>query len=194
LPPFKAPYQDGFSLLVVLLRPQSRGHLALASTDPAQPMKIHQNFLAAASDWHNLRAGVHMVRAIAREQALARFIESEIAPAPGKDSDADIEAHIRAAAITVHHPLGTCRMGLASDAMAVVDADLRVHGVEGLRVVDSSVMPDMVGGNINGPVMMIAERAADLIRGQIPLAPSESKDTHLDAPRQAPMSRAEALS
>ena len=178
LPPFKAPFQDGFSLLVVLLRPQSRGRLVLASADPAAAPKIHQNFLAEAADWEGLRKGMRMVRGIARESALAPFVEREIAPAGGKDSDADLDAHIRAAAITVHHPLGTCRMGPAGDALAVVDEQLRVRGVEGLRVVDASVMPDMVGGNINGPVIMIAERMADLIRGRAPLAPHEPQALH----------------
>ena len=86
-------------------------------------------------------------------------------------SDDGLDAYIRATAATAHHPLGTCKMGLDGDAMAVVDAELRVRGIEGLRVVDASVMPDMVGGNINAPVIMIAEKAADLIRGRSPLAP-----------------------
>ena len=89
---------------------------------------------------------------------------AEIAPGTGKESDADLDAHIRALSITVHHPLGTCRMG------EVVDEQLRVQGIERLRVVDASVMPDLVGGNINAPVIMIAEKAADLIRGRQPLA------------------------
>src|SRR5205823_14870150 len=86
-------------------------------------------------------------------------------------SDDQIDAYIRATAITVHHPLGTCKMGGASDPKAVVDAECKVIGVDGLRVVDASVMPDLVGGNINAPVIMIAEKAADLIRGREPLAP-----------------------
>ncbi len=84
-------------------------------------------------------------------------------------SDADLDAYIRATAATAHHPLGTCKMGVAGDRMAVVDPELRLHGVDGLRVVDASVMPDLVGGNINAPVIMIAEKAADLIRGRKPL-------------------------
>jgi choline dehydrogenase/4-pyridoxate dehydrogenase len=86
-------------------------------------------------------------------------------------SDADIDTHIRATAITVHHPLGTCKMGVESDPGAVVDTECRVFGIDGLRVVDASVMPDLVGGNINAPVIMIAEKAADLIRGRDPLPP-----------------------
>ena len=89
---------------------------------------------------------------------------------PAATSDEAIDAHIRATAVTAHHPAGTCRMG--TDAMAVVDPELRVRGTEGLRVVDASVFPDLVGGNINAPVVMIAEKAADLIRGRTPLAPA----------------------
>ena len=95
------------------------------------------------------------------------FVEGEIAP--GSDADDDIDALIRASGITVHHPAGTCRMG--TDPLAVVDPTLRVRGADRLRVVDASVMPDLVGGNINAPVIMIAEKAADLIRGRPPLAP-----------------------
>jgi choline dehydrogenase-like flavoprotein len=142
------------------------------------PVRIHQNFLAADRDWRTLRAGLRFVREVARQRPLAPYVAAELAPGPGKASDADLDAHIRATAITVHHPLGTCRMGLASDPLAVVDPELRVLGVPGLRVVDASVMPDLVGGNINAAVIMIAERAADLIRGRMPLAP-----VNLGAPR-----------
>ena len=92
------------------------------------------------------------------------FIAREIAPGADKFSDADIDAHIRNTAITVHHPLGTCRMGLDSDALTVVDPELRVRGLDALRVIDASVMPDMVTGNINAAVVMIAERVAELMR------------------------------
>ena len=111
-----------------------------------------------------------MVREVANQAPLRPFIAAEIAPGTGKDSDPDINAHIRATGISVHHPLGTCKMGRESDPMAVVDGDLRVFGIDGLRVVDASVMPDLVGGNINAPVIMIAEKAADLLRGREPLA------------------------
>ena len=100
---------------------------------------------------------------------MAPFSAREIAPGAGAATDAELDAHIRTDSITVHHPLGTCKMGVASDPLAVVDAELRVFGAEGLRVVDGSVMPDLVGGNINAPIIMIAEKAADLIRGRQPL-------------------------
>ena len=151
------PFADGFSCVVVVLRPESRGRVELASSDPGRPVRIRQNFLAADKDWRTLRAGIRMAREISQKKSLERFIQMELAPGAGKTSDADLDAHVRAASITVHHPLGTCAMG------AVVDEALRVRGTQGLRVVDASVMPDLVGGNINAPVMMIAEKAADLL-------------------------------
>jgi choline dehydrogenase/4-pyridoxate dehydrogenase len=170
-PPFVPPYADGFGCRAVLLRPESRGQVQLASQDPRVPVRIRQNFLATDKDWATLRASVQLVREVGRQSALAPFAAGEIAPGPDCRSDADIDAHIRATAITVHHPLGTCKMGRSNDPDAVVDPELKVLGVDALRVVDASVMPDLVGGNINAPVIMIAEKAADLIRGRTPLAP-----------------------
>jgi 4-pyridoxate dehydrogenase len=171
LPPFTKPYADTFACRAVVLRPESRGHLELASADPRQPPRIRQNFLATDRDWATLRAGLRLVREVGRQSALRRFAAGEIAPGPEKASDDELDTHVRATAISVHHPLGTCKMGVASDPLAVVDGELRVFGIDGLRVVDASVMPDLVGGNINAPVIMIAEKAADLIRGREPLAP-----------------------
>jgi 4-pyridoxate dehydrogenase len=114
---------------------------------------------------------LRIVREIANQAPLRPFIAGEIAPGADKTSDQAIDAHIRATGISVHHPLGTCKIGTADDTTAVVDGELRVFGIDGLRVVDASVMPDLVGGNINAPVIMIAEKAADLIRGRDPLAP-----------------------
>jgi len=170
-PPFVRPYVDGFGGRAVLLHPESRGRIELASADPRVPVRIHQNFLATEKDWATLRAGLRLVREIGRQTPLASFTPGEISPGPHCRSDADIDAHIRATAITVHHPLGTCKMARPNDPAAVVDPELKVLGVDGLRVVDASVMPDLVGGNINAAVIMIAERAADLIRGRPPLAP-----------------------
>ena len=147
------PYVDVFTCIVVLLRPESRGRVSLASSDPAKPVRIRANFLSRDRDWQTLRAGIRLAREISRQKSLERFVAAELAPA-------EVDAHIRATSITVHHPLGTCAMG------RVVDEALRVRGFEGLRVVDASVMPDLVGGNINAAVTMIAEKAADLIRGR----------------------------
>ncbi len=171
LSPFKPPYQDAFGCRAVVLRPESRGRLDLISADPRRPPRIRQNFLATTRDWARLRAGLEIVRDLGHQAPLADFAEAEIAPGPACRSDADLDAHIRATGITVHHPLGTCRMGTSPDDGAVVDPELRVFGTEGLRVVDASVMPDLVGGNINAPVIMVAEKAADMIRGRPPLAP-----------------------
>jgi choline dehydrogenase-like flavoprotein len=167
LAPFRRAYADSFACRAVVLRPESRGEVRLASADPAAAPRIRQNFLATDKDRKTLREGIRMARAVGAQFAMRAFIERELAP--GSDADADIDALIRANGITVHHPIGTCRMGI--DPLAVVDPTLRVRGAERLRVVDASVMPDLVGGNINAPVIMIAEKAADLIRGRLPLAP-----------------------
>jgi 4-pyridoxate dehydrogenase len=169
LAPFKPAFADGFSLRAVMLRPESRGDITLASGDPRAPVRIRQNFLATEADRRRLRDGLKLVRRFCATPPLSDFAARELAPGPGIESDADLDAYIRATAATAHHPLGTCKMGPAGDRMAVVDAELRVNGVASLRVVDASVMPDMVGGNINAPVIMIAEKAADLIRGRTAL-------------------------
>ncbi len=165
-PLVKAPFADAFGGRVVLLRPESRGFLELASADPVRAPRIVQNFLENPNDLRKLRAGMRLFRELASQPEIAPFVLKEAAPGAHVVSDADLDAYIRSTAITAHHPLGTCKMGPASDPGAVVDGELRVHGIEGLRVVDASVMPDLVGGNINAPVMMIAEKASDLIRGR----------------------------
>jgi 4-pyridoxate dehydrogenase len=167
--PFRRAYADGYACRAVVLRPESRGRLELVSADPRMPMRIRQNFLATDNDWKTLRAGLRMARDVCRQAPMQPFMEREIAPGDSSVADGDLDAHIRAGSITVHHPLGTCKMGPASDRMAVVDPELRVFGAERLRVVDGSVMPDFVGANINAPIIMIAEKAADLIRGRQPL-------------------------
>ncbi len=164
LRPFRAPYQDGFAIRAALLRPQSRGQVRLRSSDPEAAPVIAQNFLATDHDWATLRAGLRMAMDVGDQSDLAPFCARRLGP--GAVSDADLNDYIAQTGITVHHPLGTCKMGAAGDEWAVVDPQLRVIGAEGLRVVDASVMPDLVGGNINAPVIMIAERAADLIRAQ----------------------------
>jgi len=172
LSPFRKPYADAYACRAVVLRPESRGRVELASADPRTAPRIRQNFLATDNDRKTLRAGLRMVRDVCRQRPMLAFMEREIAPGDGSDSDADLDTHIRANSITVHHPLGTCKMGVASDALAVVDPELRVYGTEGLRVVDGSAMPDLVGAHINAPIIMIAEKAADLIRGRQPLEPA----------------------
>ncbi|MGP1395044.1 MAG: GMC family oxidoreductase [Inquilinaceae bacterium] len=161
-PPFKKPFADGFATRVVAVQPESRGHVTLASADPMDAPLIHQNFLSSPRDWQSLRAGFRVARTLAAQPAMEPFVDREFLPGPACDTDADIDDHIRKTAITVHHPAGTCRMG--ADTGSVVDPDLRVRGVDALRVVDASVMPDLVSGNINAAVIMIAEKASDMIR------------------------------
>ena len=174
IPPESQPYmplvgkkpKDAFMVRPVVLHPKSRGELKLASSKPTDFVKIHQNFLSHPDDWETLKNGIDILRDIASQKPLDKFRGREIQPA-----GEPIEQFVKRTAWTVHHPLGTCKMGPASDPMAVVDPELRVKGAEGLRVVDASVFPDMLGGNINAPTIMFAERAADLIRGKAPLAP-----------------------
>jgi 4-pyridoxate dehydrogenase len=162
-PPFRKPFPDGFAMRIVAVQPESRGHVALASADPEAAPRIHQNFLSAPADWASLRAGFRIARDLAGRGPLAEFIAAEFFPGPACETDAQIDAHVRNTSITVHHPAGTCRMGDGPEA--VVDQQLRVRGVDGLRVVDASVMPDLTCGNINAVVIMIAERAAHFIAG-----------------------------
>jgi choline dehydrogenase/4-pyridoxate dehydrogenase len=171
LAPFKPAYPDGFGCRPTPLRPESRGAIRLASSDPFDAPRIEIDFLATDQDLRMVRSGIRMAREIFNQSAVRAYTSVEIAPGPDKTSDTDLDAYARATATTVYHPLGTCKMGPESDDGAVVDPQLRVRGVDQLRVVDASVMPDLVGGNINAPVIMIAERAADLIRDQRPLAP-----------------------
>jgi 4-pyridoxate dehydrogenase len=173
LPPFSAPYADGFSLRAVMLHPESRGEITLDSADPGTPVRIRQNFLATEGDRRTIRDGLKLVRRLCGTPPLREFAARELAPGAEVQSDDALDAYVRATAATAHHPAGTCKMGPDSDPLAVVDPELRVRGIGGLRVVDASVMPDLVGGNINAPVIMIAERAADLIRGRAPLTPAD---------------------
>jgi 4-pyridoxate dehydrogenase len=161
--PFKAPFADGFATRIVAVQPESRGSVKLSSSDPSAAPLIHQNFLSSPRDWQSLRAGFRVARNLAAQSSMVPFVGAEFFPGPKCESDDEIDEHIRKTSITVHHPAGTCRMGV--DAASVVDPQLRVRGINGLRVVDASVMPDLVCGNINAAVIMIAEKASDLIRG-----------------------------
>ena len=170
-PLVKPAWQDGFGARPVLLRPQSRGRITLASSNPRDLARIHQNFLSEEADLIKLRRGFRMMREIAMQKPLDPFRGPETSPGAHVTSDADIDAHLRAVSATAHHPCGTCKMG--TDDLAVVDPELRVRGLEGLRVIDASVFPDLVGGNINAPTYMIAEKGSDMIRGKAAPAPAE---------------------
>ena len=171
-PLIKAPYADGFACRAALLRPESRGEVTLKSANPRDHLRIKQNFLQTEKDRKAQRAGLRMAREIGAQKPMQAFIAKEVGPGPDNWSDAGLDEWIKVNGITVHHPASTCKMGPASDPTAVVDPTLQVIGAQGLRVVDASVMPDLVGGNINAPVIMIAEKAADMIRGRPALAPA----------------------
>jgi len=158
--------KDGFTFHVCQLRPESRGHVGLRSADPLADPAIFANYLSAEEDRRAMREGVKMMREVAAQAALKPYITGEYAPGADVKSDADIDAWIRRSAETIYHPVGTCRMGVAGDAMAVVDGDCRVQGLGNLRVIDASVMPTLVGGNTNAPTIMIAEKVSDVIRGK----------------------------
>jgi len=158
--------KDGFSIHVCQLRPESRGHVGLRSADPFDDPAIFANYLATDEDRRALRQGVTIARDVAAQKSLTAIRGAEFQPGEAVTTDAEVDAWIRRSAETIYHPVGTCRMGLADDGMAVVDEQLRVRGLSGLRVVDASVMPTLVGGNTNAPTIMIAEKAADLLRGR----------------------------
>jgi choline dehydrogenase-like flavoprotein len=161
----KRHWGSGFSCHVCLLRPKSRGSVTLKNADPMQPPLIDPNFLGEVDDLEAMVAGFKTTRRLMETPALRALRKKDMFTS-GIDSDDDIRALLRARVDTVYHPVGTCRMG-AGDPMAVVDASLKVHGLEGLRVVDASIMPTLIGGNTNAPTIMIGEKAADMIRAEM---------------------------
>jgi choline dehydrogenase-like flavoprotein len=166
-PGFRPPAPDAFALVYCHLRPESRGSVALASADPLAKVSIRNNFLSTEGDRRAMREGLRFVQSMAFGEAFRGTIAGPTSPDRRLGTDAEIDAHIRANMITIYHPAGTCRIGV--DADSVVDPEFRVRGTEGLRVVDASVIPEPLGGNINAPVIAIAEKAADIIRGRPPL-------------------------
>ena len=159
---FSGPQGHGFSIGPTLIRPQSRGSITLRSRDPFEAPAIQPNYFSSDADLRVLVEGIKLGRRIGEARAFDAFRGSEVYPGPAAQSDESIADYISRVAETLYHPVGTCKMG--SDAMAVVDARLRVHGIEGLRVADASIMPTVIGGNTNAPTVMIAEKAADLIK------------------------------
>ena len=152
---------NGITLSVCPLRPASRGAVTIRSADPFDRPAIHLNYLTKERDRQTLVAAVRLARRIAAQPSLAAHVRREHAPGPAAQRDDEIMAWARTSAATIYHPVGTCRMGVGPDA--VVDARLRVHGVEGLRVVDASIMPTITSGNTNAPALMIGEKGAALI-------------------------------
>jgi choline dehydrogenase-like flavoprotein len=168
---FPFPLGHGFALSVVHLYPKSRGRVSLASPDPRAPPAVDPNLLGDADDLPPMLRGLELSRRIIAAPAFARYRAVEVQPGSTTQGQAGLTAYVRRVAATVHHPCGSCHMG--ADANAVVDRELRVHGVEGLRVVDASVFPRIVGGNTNATVVMMAEKAADMILGLPALRPFE---------------------
>jgi len=160
------PSGHGLTLGVELLQPDSRGHIRLASSDPAGPPIIDPGYLKAESDLHGLIAGLRIAERVYDTAALRPYVGAPMAPWPGTVDDATLTTFIREHAQTAFHPVGTCRMG--RDDGAVLDSELRVRGLDGLRVVDASIMPRITRGHTHAPTVMIAERAADLIQSQQP--------------------------
>jgi choline dehydrogenase-like flavoprotein len=169
----KTVFGHGYSSHVCLLRPKSRGSLRLASADPMAAPLIDLNFLSERDDVDRLVRGVKLMRKILQQPALASHGAKEFASSAAAQDDAQIEQLIRSHADSVYHPVGSCRMG--HGPMDVVDSELRVHGVQGLRVIDASIMPQVVSGNTNAPTIMIAEKAADLIKAAAVARPASAK-------------------
>jgi choline dehydrogenase len=162
----------GFQVHVGPMRTKSRGFVRIRSNDPVDVPKILFNYMSHPDDWTEFRACVRLTREIMHQTALEPFAAEEIQPGNAVQSEAEIDAFIREHCESAYHPCGTCKMGSRDDSMAVVDHECCVIGVENLRVVDSSIMPQVTNGNLNGPTLMIGEKASDLILGHEPLAAS----------------------
>ena len=162
----------GFQVHIGPMRSKSRGQVRLRSPDPRAHPEIRFNYMSHAEDWIEMRAAVRAARQIFAQPALDPYRGVELAPGATVVTDDDIDDFVRDRVESAYHPCGTARMG--TDSRAVVDAECRVHGMENLRVVDSSIMPAITTGNLNAPTIMLAERAADLIRGRRLLAPSNA--------------------
>jgi choline dehydrogenase len=153
-----------FTASVCNLRPSSRGHVRVASADSYAPPKITPMYLSTPEDRQVAADALKLTRRIAAAPALARYLPQEFKPGPAFQTDEELAAAASAIGTTIFHPVGTCRMGRKNDTLAVVDSELRVLGVAGLRVADASVMPFITSGNTNSPTIMIAEKAAQMIR------------------------------
>ena len=162
---FSNPEGHGFAIGIALMHPESRGHIRLRSADAFEPPIIEPNYLASESDLEVIVEGVKIARHLVETKPLAIYKGAEKWPGPQATNDEGIREFLRETVETIYHPVGTCKMG--ADPMAVVDSSLRVRGLEGLRVVDASIMPTQITGHTNAAVMMIAEKAADMIRQSV---------------------------
>jgi choline dehydrogenase len=172
----KAPAKShGFQAHVGPMRSPSRGWVRLRSADPKAPPVIQFNYMADEKDWAEFRNCIRMTREIFGQEAFTPFVGREIAPGASVESDEALNEFIMEAVESAFHPCGTCRMGAGDDPRAVIDPECRVIGVEGLRVVDSSIFPRITNGNLNGPSIMVGEKASDMILGRDPLPPSNQE-------------------
>jgi choline dehydrogenase len=163
--------EHGFQAHAGPMRASSRGSITLKSDSPLDAPGIRFNYLSTEGDRQEFRDAIRLTREIFAQKAFNPYRGAELSPGAHVRTDAEIDAHIRRKAESAYHPSCSCKMGAADDPLAVVDGELRVRGTEGLRVVDASIMPNVVSGNLNAPTIMIAEKAADLIRGAAPLPP-----------------------
>ena len=162
----------GFQAHVGSMRSKSKGWVKLRSKDPQDPPRIRFNYMATPEDWQEFRAAVRLTREIFAQDAFAPYRGQELSPGDDVQSDDELDAYLMQALESAYHPSCSCKMG--SDEMAVVDENCKVRGLDGLRIVDSSIMPSIVSGNLNAPTIMMAEKAADIIKGVAPLAPSDA--------------------
>ena len=165
----------GFQAHIGPMRSPSRGAVTLRSAKPEDSPKITFNYMSTEKDWIDFRAGIRLTREIFAQEAFRPFVKHEIQPGFELQTDAQIDGFIRAHAESAYHPCGTCKMGAVDDPLAVVDPQTNVIGVKGLRVVDSSIFPQITNGNLNGPSIMVGEKASDLILGKTPLARANSQ-------------------
>jgi choline dehydrogenase len=170
----KLATEHGYQVHAGPMRSKSRGHVRLKSADARDAPRITFNYMSHPDDWTEMRAAVRLTREILAQPAFEPYRGREIQPGEDATADEAIDAFIRAKAESAYHPSGTCRMGRPDDAMAVVDAETRVIGIGGLRVVDASIMPRVTNGNLNAPTIMLAEKAADMILGKPALPPSNA--------------------
>lgn len=162
----------GFQAHVGPMRSKSRGSITLRSGNPTDAPVIRFNYMSDPSDWEDFRSCIRLTREIFGQEAFKPYLKAELQPGPGVETDAQLDDFLREHVESAYHPCGTCRMGRVSDPMAVVDPECRVIGVEGLRVTDSSIFPQVTNGNLNGPSIMTGEKAADHILGRTPLPAS----------------------
>ncbi len=165
----------GFQAHIGPMRSPSRGAVTLRSAKPEDSPKITFNYMSTEKDWIDFRRGIRLTREIFAQEAFRPFVKHEIQPGVALQTDAQIDGFIRAHAESAYHPCGTCKMGAVDDPLAVVDPQTNVIGVKGLRVVDSSIFPQITNGNLNGPSIMVGEKASDLILGKTPLARANSQ-------------------